>query len=615
MDEENSIQQDNTDNEFITEAEFNKFRNLAPEFFHKEYKEEIGYLTSLKAISKLSSFVLPPEYNDSLILYNEAPYYWLCESPLIVGAEEYFKRQFGKLFDSENVKAIKGFYTKWAIQKEIEPKSYFAKSTMVMIEKNPQKNNFLNMLYYGTILTFDQKFCNPIKSLELYGKAKGVIASLNLKDNLNNDFNYLILIYSGFAYIKNGDFEKAIETFSEALVCKSNGVTAKYYLAYVYMLLEDIDNAKNYLQEVLFADIFKVQYAISVNSANLVEFFCENAASMNLFFEKSYIPLAPFLQEIFRQAKKTTPEFIDALNDRALALADLHYEEYYDKEIKEIIPFVLKVYQTFKGNNSVYLLANADKLLTKFNRIYDIILAAITKRLTARIKETLIPYDNQMAENAAKISALETESDAAKKTAKEEYEKEIKIVEDKSAKEINNVENLLNGIKKENKFNPQNTFTNSMFYNIIISFVIFVISGLASYSNTSGSGGGSDFSSFFSAMMIGGAKWALITFFLGIIISFVASGIVAMEKANYKQKMLNKIDFLKTKKEKDLAILKKTNESKLADIEENFKSKIDSAKESNKSIDNERYNEEQKVRGEVDDSIKIEVDKLNRILA
>jgi hypothetical protein len=613
MDSDNFIESEEFEENNFSDSQFQKFRLLAYEFFDKERNSETDYLKCVKENAKLYSFTLPPYMIDILILFDEAPFFWLTDSPFVLGVEEFFKRQYSKIYDPDNIKAIKGFYMKWAIQKEPNTKSYFAKSALALLDKNPQKNNFIFAFYKGTILTFEILNNNLANAEELFVKTKDLVSSLELKQSLKDEALYLISIYSAFAYLKEGDLYKAGDSFMEALTYKESGVTAKFYLAYLSAVQKNDNDATKLLQDIFLGDINKVQYAISVNSINLMSYFMLNAACVKFFDEREFQSYAPFLRELFAGVKKTEPEFIDALNNRLHILHELGYEEYYDKEINDIIPFIGKTFQTFKGSKNILLLATADKLIAKFDRIYEIIYAAISKKLFGQMKEDLRPYDSQIAENAEKMRLLEAELDAIKSATTEEHNAEIKVIEEKAAANIKEVEILLNDSAIDKKFNPQAAFSNSMFYNLIVSFAVFILAGLASYSNASNSEGG-DFKGFFGALMIGGTKWGTITFLIGIIVSIFASISVILEKSNFKQKMQNRISALRSRREKDIEILKQNYSMRIKMIEQNYNNRIDSAKKAEESFNAEREAQEQKIKEKIDEELKAEEAKLRMLI-
>ena len=139
------------------------------------------------------------------------------------------------------------------------------------------------------------------------------------------------------------------------------------------------------------------------------------------------------------------------------------------------------------------------------------------------------------------------------------------------------------------------------------------MSALASYSNNSGSDSG-DFRSFFSALMVGGTKWGAITFLLGLLVSVFAAASVIMEKANYKQKIQNKISYLKQRRDKDLDILKQNNNMRIKMIEQNYNNKIDSARKADEEFTAERTREEQKLREKIEEELKEEGQKLSQLI-
>ena len=477
MDSENIINPNDSEEQDYSDSQFQNFKKLAHDFFDRLKQSESDIIGFVKENAKLYSFALPPYLVDSLILFDEAPYYWLTDSPFVLSIEEFFKRHYSKIYDPENIKAIKANYTKWAIQNDTESKSYFAKSTLSLLDKNPQKNNFIFSLYHGTILTFDPMNSNTEKAIEIYTKAYDAVFSLDLKQNLRDEAVYLISIFRAFTLLKQGDLYNASEEFIRALEKKETGVTAKYYLAYLSAVQGDEESAKKYLQEIFLNDISKVQYAISVNSINLMSYFLYNPASLSFFNERAFVGFTQFLHSMFVSAKKTEPDFIEALNNKLHILHELHYEEYYDKEINDIIPFIGKTYQTYKGSRNIFLLANSDKLISKFDRIHEIIFSAISKKLYGQMRENLRPYDQQISENSEKITLLNAELESLTKATKEEQDQEAKIIEDNAALAIKEMEAHLDGVELDKKFDPQVAFTNSMFYNLIVSFAVFVLVG------------------------------------------------------------------------------------------------------------------------------------------
>ncbi len=613
MADENFIDPEDYETRGHTELQFQKFKSLVHDYFDKEKGPGTDFLSCVRESARLYSFVLPPYLSDLLILYDEAPFYWLTDSPFVLSIDEYFKRRYSKIYDPENIKTLKGFYTKWATQKDSETKSYFAKSTLAMLDKNPQKNNFIFSLYQGTILTFDTINSNTEKAVEVYTAAKEMVAASEIKQSLKDDAFHLISIFCGFAYLKEGDLYKASQEFVEAYAKKETGVTAKFYLAYLSAVQYDEETARKLLQEIFLSDISKVQYAISVNSINLLSYFMANAATLNFFNERAFTNLAQFIQDLFAANKKTGPEFIDTLNNKLHILHELQYEEYYDKEINDIIPFIGKIYQTLKGSKNILLLSNADKVISKFDRIHEIIYNAISKKLYAQMKENLRPYDQQISDNAEKIRLFTTELETVKKTTNDEYESEAKIIDERAEALIKEVESHLNTEAIDKKFDPQVAFTNSMFYNLIVSFAVFVLAGLATYSNATGADSG-DFKNFFSALMMGGTKWGTITFLLGLIVSIFAAASMIMEKSNYKTKLQNKISFLRQRREKDLEILKHNHSMRIKMIEQNYNNRIESAKKADEDFNAERNAEEQKQKEKIEMELQEEEAKLNQII-
>ena len=114
--------------ENMIEAANGKFRNLAREFFQFEAKSSIEYLTSIKESVKFFNLDVPLQLNEVFIRFEEAPLFWIYDSPIVQYLEDILKIYFGKSNDYDYYKTIKECYTKWNVIKSENERRYFANS-------------------------------------------------------------------------------------------------------------------------------------------------------------------------------------------------------------------------------------------------------------------------------------------------------------------------------------------------------------------------------------------------------------------------------------------------------------------------------------------------------
>ncbi|MGE5497568.1 MAG: hypothetical protein ACM3Q2_05850, partial [Syntrophothermus sp.] len=95
-----------------------KFKTYAKDQFQDFALQEIDYLQYIKRSAQLFAYKLGEDKSEIFIHYHEAPYFWLCDIPAVLKAEELFRSENkSKISAHENYKILKDFYAKWAILK------------------------------------------------------------------------------------------------------------------------------------------------------------------------------------------------------------------------------------------------------------------------------------------------------------------------------------------------------------------------------------------------------------------------------------------------------------------------------------------------------------------
>jgi hypothetical protein len=83
-----------------------------------------------------------------------------------------------------------------------------------------------------------------------------------------------------------------------------------------------------------------------------------------------------------------------------------------------------------------------------------------------------------------------------------------------------------------------------------------------------------EYNSILGMILFEGAKWGIISFFIGGLISIIISGLVMIERADEKQKIARKIMALKNHKGKKIQEIKSEFETKEKLMADNFNSSI-----------------------------------------
>lgn len=557
-----------------------KFRMFAKEHFQDLVKKEVDFFEFIKKSAQLFGFRLPQDKSELFISNDAAPFYWICDSPAVVKFEEWLKFEArGRNSSQDGYRSIKEFYTKWATLKSEQEKKYYALSTMKMIEKDLNKNNILVRVLQAVILTYDKKLFHPVKAIELFQNAIITLDGLKVDQQVKNELQYLLNIYTGFAYLKQLDYEGASQMFSEAMRMSLSGLTARFYLAFSEKRSGSGEAAVLHLNDILHFDKTAIEYAIEINSPILLTYFIKNAVTYNIFNELEFADLLDHI-EAGLSAETGIQEYSFAkLTDALGRLRDLKLGEFYTEEVEKSIAFLETVSESLLGNKNTIAGFSQSLLQNKLFKVADSIVDTIQKQYTAEINDQLKQYDINIGENLEAIKHLGKEAEEIKKLQRKKYEDALEELDRMISENITILESKIENIHQNKKFNPQAVFNNSMVYNLVITMIVFIIGGFSGcYRGTTDDV--STFRDVMSTVMIAGFKWGAIIFLLGTIISAFTAAFAVMERTTEKQNLLRKITYLKAHKERESEILMRENEKKIKAIGDNFDVRIEEHKRS-----------------------------------
>lgn len=596
------------------EAAMGKFRQIAKEFFQFEAKSSIEYLTSIKESVKFFNLDVPPQLNEVFVRYEEAPLFWIYDSPIVQYLEDILKIYFGKSNDLDHYKTIKECYTKWIVIKSENEKRYFANSAINYIDKSSSKHNFFYLILKGVLYTFEKSLGNPATAINLFDKSLEVLNSTKVSDNYKEELQYLIKIFTGFAFLKQKEIAAAGDHFRSALTTKPHGITAKFYLALTEVQLAQNETAIHILKELCEYDFRRIEYSVSKTNPVMFRYFVNNSVVYNLFYQREFAVIVDEIGSDLQTVFTPDPSIILKLKSNLSKLKELGMSDYYSDDTKRILIFLEKLIDHYFESKNILVIGSYRFLQDKFNESAKAIFEAIKLKYTSEIKTKLKQFDDQVEGKRYAITLLTNDFESLKMKQKDKLTSTLKEIEKKIEEYILLIESKINAIPLETKHDPVLSFRNMMTYNIIVSSLLFFIGGCSGYS-TQYFRGGMEFKEVFGQLMLAGIKWGLGTFLVGFLLALIVAVSTFISRSSYKQKLLQKINWLKNQKELEISEAKKEFEAKDKLLKENFDERIEDLKKSIEDLLKDRSIIENEAKAQMDEALKKESAPLVAIIS
>jgi hypothetical protein len=174
---------------------------------------------------------------------------------------------------------------------------------------------------------------------------------------------------------------------------------------------------------------------------------------------------------------------------------------------------------------------------------------------------------------------------------------------------ITSIEQRVSSLDEKSELDPAATFRNAFTYTSMLSIMVLLLSGFASYS-TSNFNEMASFSNVIRTVLVEGAQWSLITFLVGTIVSIFATISTIVQKSSYKQGMVKKVSSLIDEKEKGKIELKKETEFMVKEFDKKTKHRIELYESEIQDLEEKRKKEEIRIKTEADQKIAFELKKL-----
>ncbi|QQS35430.1 MAG: hypothetical protein IPM56_14430 [Ignavibacteriales bacterium] len=577
---DNSILDELTGEKFASDALTTRFKNLAGKFCTQDVQSGIEFIHKFKETTRFYRFPLPPQLSEYFIRYEEAPLFFLYETPLTAGYEDFFRNRSDKKYPSEAHRSLMEFYSKWVTLKSISDKKFFANSMINVITKNITPDYFLSRIIHSIVLIYDQFFHDPFSARDVLKETDETIQKTSLDSNVLNEFRYFIKLLNGFSYLSQRDPINAYLSFSEALQQKPNGISAIFYQALASVHKNDHETAAELLKKVFQFDVDRLNYSAQLNNLQMFQYFVKFPVSANIFRQEDFAAMYRSIEEIIENNRKRDEVSLDALRNRLLFLAQQKLNEFYNEDIISTVIFLESVVQKYQGNNTTLFNAVTPKLNERIALAALALKKNISDKFMSEVNEKLSEFENKKNEHIQNIEKLKKEFEEIKLQSKQKLDRTISTIESNAAAFIAQSEEELTALNNNSKLNPINSFKTSMVYTIIATALVFLVGGIAGYTNTEYSSG-SGFNDLMSGVIFQGIKWSVITFLLGTLISMAMAGFAFIDKSNYKHRLVQRINAIKSDKERQLTSAREKSKYRDKLLQDSLKDSID---HENKSI-------------------------------
>lgn len=555
MIKEESILDEVTGEKFAAYAFRSRFKSLEGKFYAINHQVSNEFILKLKETTRFYRFPLPADLSELFIRFEESPLFFLYETPLIKNYENYLRRNNDKKLHGETHQVLIEYYVKWATLKSLNDKKFYANSALNIVTKNTGSENFLSRIIYGTILIFDQSFYNPELAREVLKRTEESVEQSGLELDVKFEFIYLLKIYTAFSYLAQKDAPNAFQIFTDAVQLKPAGITAQFYLALCSAQSNNMDECSNYIRNIFSFDVERLKFAIDSNSPPMFQYFLKYPVFSNLFAYDDFVMFVHVIEEIIDQHIKSDEFSIESLRKKLVFLSQLKINKFYNEEIIRSIHFLEAVIQKYAGNSLTLFNSILPKLHDRIRVIAHEIKDNISSVYSLEIQEKLSEFEQNVEVHKSNIEVIKKKFDDLRALSKQKLEDSISLIENNSAAYISQAEAEMMTLNNNAKLNPLMSFKNSMVYNIIASILVFLVAGIAGYSNTEYTQS-SEINDLISGVIFQGVKWTLITFLLGSLISMAMAGFVFIDKSNHKHKLIQHISAIKNDKERQLNGLK-----------------------------------------------------------
>ncbi|MEJ2616902.1 MAG: hypothetical protein P8Z35_18250 [Ignavibacteriaceae bacterium] len=471
----------------------------------------------------------------------------------------------------------------------------------------------MSYIFGGIVYSYEKSLYNPQKSLELFDRSKDVINKIKLSEDSKTELEYLVTLFSGYSYLMLEQNEQAKNQFEEALNLKPHGITAKFHTALADIRLQNITPAENSVKEIMDFDIERINFALENLNLNLFSYFIENAVYNNIFYYPEFSVINEKIENLLSLIRISNEQVIKILVNKFETFKLVIEEKKFPDNITRNISFIEKLLKKYEDSENIHFLNAGENLKNKFIETVNGIKDDIKSKYYTIINEKVSSINEEIKSKSANLELLKQELENKKNELKSKLSAGITKIENKITQEIQKLEEEIKNLPFKAKLNPQTSFKHAMTYNVILSFMVFLMGGCAGYSNNYVHSI-SELKDLISVSLTTGIKWGVITFLIGILLSGISALFTLLERSNRRQQLIQNISILKNGKEHKINFFKKEMANKEEILVNNFEIPINENKERIEKLIKERDSQETTLKAEADKQIEEECKPYSFIL-
>ena len=596
------------------EVAYARLRKIGKDRFQTDFSANESLISKVKLSSQYFNLTIPYELHEYFIDINDAPLFWILDSPIMFFIDENTKapEKEGVKGDSDSLKLAKDYYSKWVNTTRKSEKKYFAQSLQKTINKDKSKS-LIKSIYGGVLFTFDETLKESETAQRYYEEGEMLVGEIQADEGLQSDLYYVLKIYSGFEHYLNGRIFEALQKFQEALVIKPDGITAKFYLALTEIQQGNKSTCFDLISDVYEYDMRRISYAVSANSFNLYQYFIKNPLSQNIFKYREFGDICQLLEDFLEGKELQANENLVRIRKKFEVFKELHLNEYQDPGVKNSFAFFEKILKNYFTSSLNLFLSSISLLWIKFNDTLQLVLSTIRQRFINENQKVLKIYDQNITDLNVLIEHLTKEIDEFKVKYKEKAKLAIAQYEYTVNEQMGYLERKLTHLSDDKENNPSTSFKSSFTYTIILSLLVVLVAGFASYSSNY-SNELSGFGQMIKAILLAGGKWGIFTFIVGFFISAMSTVYAVYERSQEKQRIIREIANLKFVKEKNIEQIKAESEKNEKITIKNINERIATHRKRIEEIMAERKKHEEKLIKEIEEKVKEEANRLIELL-
>ena len=596
-----------TEDKVIANQIASKLLNFGRKYIQSDYDESYDFIQKTKENAQFNSIPLPPELSERFIFYENAPNYLIFDSPLISYLHKTFKVNHTMLSGNNPQLQLKEYYIKWLKQKKGTDTKYFANSMLQYLEKT--KNNAFNLLIHAMLLSYDEMLFDPGKSVELINRASDIIFNKHIEDQFVNELKYFLKTIEGFFYLKGSNLDQSNKMFYEALDLKHTGITAKFHLALTEIQLENLQLGADLVEDIYNTDIARLNFAIKNNSFSVYEFFLNNSVSKYFFFEPKFYQILYFFEDKIESFRSHNKASFEEVKSALFNLQEIKVNNYFTERINANLKFIEIYVKKYTGNESLLLSDSSQEVVRKFDEIIEIIKTQIAQKYQEGFKDRLKIFDSKIDELKREKFNLESDLESYNRRMNEKLKARLNDFESQMDAQISSLENQVNNVDDRSDFDPMSVFKNAFSYTSMLSILVLLLAGFASYTNSDFKEM-ANFGSVIRIVIVEGAQWSLITFLVGTIISIFTTISTIVQKSSFKQNMVHKVKNYIDQKEKGRNELRRETEMTIKQFEMKTKNRIQTFETEIADYQEKRKLEGERLQAEANGKIEIELQKL-----